>query len=95
MSGDRFQFDDNGDTFCVFLVASVTVILLPLTYYFWPECEAKGMTSFSIITVERIQRIPQKTLPMQALSIEKKCSAFIFFQEMDQALLNVIHISFT
>lgn len=49
MSGDRFNFDETGDTFCCFLVATFTVILLPLTYIFWPASEVKE-------TIESIKR---------------------------------------
>nr|VZI16014.1 unnamed protein product [Spirometra erinaceieuropaei] len=41
MPADRFQFDDSGDTFCCFLVALFTVVLLPLTYFFWPKPEPR------------------------------------------------------
>ncbi|VDD78016.1 unnamed protein product, partial [Mesocestoides corti] len=41
MSGDRFNFDENGDTFYCFLIALFTVILLPVTYLLWPRCEVR------------------------------------------------------
>ncbi|KAH9277597.1 Translocation protein SEC63 -like protein [Echinococcus granulosus] len=41
MSGDRFNFDETGDTFYCFLIAVFTVVLLPITYFFWPKSEAK------------------------------------------------------
>lgn len=41
MSGDRFNFDETGDTFYCFLIAIFTVILLPATYFLWPKSEPK------------------------------------------------------
>lgn len=41
MSGDRFNFDETGDTFCCFAIAIFTVILLPATYFLWPKYESK------------------------------------------------------
>ncbi|CAH8602494.1 unnamed protein product [Heterobilharzia americana] len=41
MPSDRFEFDENGDTFLCFLTAFYTLILIPLTYFCWPSFEFK------------------------------------------------------
>ncbi|KAK4468232.1 hypothetical protein MN116_008388 [Schistosoma mekongi] len=41
MPGDRFEFDESGDTFLCFLTAFYTLVLIPLTYFCWPSLEFK------------------------------------------------------
>nr|CAH8861224.1 unnamed protein product [Trichobilharzia regenti] len=41
MPGDRFEFDESGDTFLCFLTAFYTLILIPLTYLCWPSFDFK------------------------------------------------------
>ncbi|CAL8108613.1 unnamed protein product [Calicophoron daubneyi] len=41
MARDHFEFDENGDTFFCFLVAFYTIILIPVTYFFWPSFEIR------------------------------------------------------
>lgn len=37
MPGDRFEFDENGDTFFCFLASFYTIVLIPVTYFCWPS----------------------------------------------------------
>ncbi|THD20799.1 Translocation protein SEC63 protein [Fasciola hepatica] len=41
MSGDRFEFDEEGDTFFCFIAAFYTIILIPVTYFFWPTLDSR------------------------------------------------------
>ncbi|KAF5400536.1 Translocation protein SEC63 [Paragonimus heterotremus] len=41
MPGDRFEFDEHGDTFFCFLVAFYTLVLIPVTYFCWPTLDSR------------------------------------------------------
>ncbi|KAA3671792.1 translocation protein SEC63 [Paragonimus westermani] len=49
MPGDRFEFDEHGDTFFCFLVAFYTLVLIPVTYFCWPTLDSRGkLVAFSL-----------------------------------------------
>jgi len=61
MAGQKFQYDESGNTFLYFLLSFLAFILFPCTYYFWPTPEDKSKwSSLSIrdYTVEASSRLP-------------------------------------
>lgn len=37
MAGQKFQYDESGSTFLYFVLSFLALILIPCTYYFWPN----------------------------------------------------------
>ncbi|PAA68462.1 hypothetical protein BOX15_Mlig014052g3 [Macrostomum lignano] len=40
MAGMKFEYDESGSTFYYFLLAFYALVLLPMTYYFWPTSQS-------------------------------------------------------
>ncbi len=40
--GMKFEYDESGATFAYFVLSFYAMIIIPLTYYFWPKKEAKS-----------------------------------------------------
>lgn len=41
MAGMKFEYDENGAKFVYFLLSFYAMIIIPLTYYFWPRKQIK------------------------------------------------------
>jgi len=37
MAGSKFQYDESGGTFFYFLLSFLALVVIPCTYYFWPQ----------------------------------------------------------
>ena len=42
MAGMKFEYDENGATFAYFVLSFYAMIIIPLTYSFWPRREVKS-----------------------------------------------------
>ena len=49
MAGSKFQYDESGGTFFYFLLSFLALVVVPCTYYFWPQQRKPG---------ESLNRIP-------------------------------------
>ncbi|KAI7685962.1 hypothetical protein SSS_08701 [Sarcoptes scabiei] len=45
MAGTKFQYDESGTTFYYFVLAFLTMILAPCTYFFWPRANESSKKS--------------------------------------------------
>ena len=41
MAGMQFEYDEKGGTFYYFLLSFVALILIPATYYLWPQDDTR------------------------------------------------------
>lgn len=42
MAGQKFEYDESGSTFFYFLTSFLGLVLLPCTFYFWPDGAKEG-----------------------------------------------------
>ena len=42
MAGMQFEYDEKGGTFYYFVLSFYALVLIPATYYFWPNKESEG-----------------------------------------------------
>lgn len=42
MAGMKFEYDESGSTFFYFLTSFLGLVLLPCTFYFWPDGNKEG-----------------------------------------------------
>ena len=42
MAGTKFQYDESGTTFYYFLLTFFALVIIPVTYFFWPRVKSKS-----------------------------------------------------
>ena len=42
MAGMKFEYDENGAKFVYFALSFYAMIIIPVTYYFWPKKDVKS-----------------------------------------------------
>jgi len=42
MAGTKFQYDESGATFYYFVLTFLALVIIPVTFFYWPRVEVSG-----------------------------------------------------
>ena len=48
MAGMKFEYDENGAKFVYFVLSFYAMIIIPMTYYFWPRKQVISKIFFNL-----------------------------------------------
>lgn len=47
MAGTKFQYDESGTTFYYFVLTFMALVIIPVTYFYWPRAKTEDETAAS------------------------------------------------